>query len=372
MKKVKTGWFKKMLDKMQDTPEFKEEMLKLYKEEIHDLQVALQKSEEMGVGLEREVEERKCQLKALGHDLDCQKAWTDRLEEMVKRLEEALQKAEEKYSNCLTEKESQIEQAVFMQRSRAEKAEERANTFDLALQSLTPGGSEFVNDPERCVDFVQGTRASQMNFMRAQKKVMMGLEDEKKLLSERMNGLEEALQKAEEKYSKMYNVMSEQNSLIATHLDLPGDGRLLSEQVIEAFDKAEAKVSIWKNQYNLLEKQASEWEEKLEKAEERVEELESKEIGCKKVIEEFQKVNPKLETKIKDLEGENLGLRKMISDYQRSCKGWEDLSVVAREKIEELEGAVDFAANSLEASGLCFDHPTVIKLQKLIEKKEDV
>ena len=34
-------------------------------------------------------------------------------------------------------------------------------SWSLALQSLTPGGSEYVDDPERCVRFVRETRESQ-------------------------------------------------------------------------------------------------------------------------------------------------------------------------------------------------------------------
>jgi rubredoxin len=37
----------------------------------------------------------------------------------------------------------------------------RAQEWALALQSLTPGGSEYVDDPERCVAFVRETRKSQ-------------------------------------------------------------------------------------------------------------------------------------------------------------------------------------------------------------------
>jgi hypothetical protein len=33
--------------------------------------------------------------------------------------------------------------------------------LDLALQSLTPGGSEYVNNPERCVAYVREARESQ-------------------------------------------------------------------------------------------------------------------------------------------------------------------------------------------------------------------
>ncbi len=32
---------------------------------------------------------------------------------------------------------------------------ERVKALDVALQSLTPGGSEYVGDPDRCVAYVQ-------------------------------------------------------------------------------------------------------------------------------------------------------------------------------------------------------------------------
>ena len=35
---------------------------------------------------------------------------------------------------------------------------ERCRTLDMALQSLTPGGSEYVGDPDRCVAYAQTFR----------------------------------------------------------------------------------------------------------------------------------------------------------------------------------------------------------------------
>jgi hypothetical protein len=37
-------------------------------------------------------------------------------------------------------------------------AEAERDRYDMALQSLTPGGSEFVHDPERCVETVRALR----------------------------------------------------------------------------------------------------------------------------------------------------------------------------------------------------------------------
>jgi hypothetical protein len=36
---------------------------------------------------------------------------------------------------------------------------ERCQQLDMALQSLTPGGSEYVGDPERCVAFAKAFKA---------------------------------------------------------------------------------------------------------------------------------------------------------------------------------------------------------------------
>lgn len=38
---------------------------------------------------------------------------------------------------------------------------EHAKVFDMALQSLTAGGSEYVNDPKRCVEYVREVRETQ-------------------------------------------------------------------------------------------------------------------------------------------------------------------------------------------------------------------
>ena len=45
-----------------------------------------------------------------------------------------------------------------------------------ALESLTPNGSEFVNDPKRCVEHVREAQASMMRVIIAQKKRLDALE----------------------------------------------------------------------------------------------------------------------------------------------------------------------------------------------------
>ena len=38
--------------------------------------------------------------------------------------------------------------------------------YDLAMQSLTPGGSEFVYDPDRCVEFVRQVRKADFEMIK--------------------------------------------------------------------------------------------------------------------------------------------------------------------------------------------------------------
>ncbi len=47
-----------------------------------------------------------------------------------------------------------------------EKEREKADKFDLALQSLTPCGSEFAHDPERCVEYVKEVRNHQQELIK--------------------------------------------------------------------------------------------------------------------------------------------------------------------------------------------------------------
>lgn len=51
-----------------------------------------------------------------------------------------------------------------------EKCQPRELQAMRALESLTPSGSEFVNDPERCVAFVRDHQASQMRVIVSFKK----------------------------------------------------------------------------------------------------------------------------------------------------------------------------------------------------------
>jgi hypothetical protein len=55
------------------------------------------------------------------------------------------------YSDSIINKLSQIETACYQLIASHRALEARVREFDLAMQSLTPGGSEYVNNPQRCV-----------------------------------------------------------------------------------------------------------------------------------------------------------------------------------------------------------------------------
>ena len=61
----------------------------------------------------------------------------------------------------------------------ATEAQAEIGRYDLALQSLTPGGSEFVNDPERCVQFVKDIRHANFEMIKKQKAEIDNLLTEK-------------------------------------------------------------------------------------------------------------------------------------------------------------------------------------------------
>lgn len=48
--------------------------------------------------------------------------------------------------------------------------------WDKALISLTPGGSEFVDDPQRCVEFIKEVQKSMKRTIISQKKELDKLE----------------------------------------------------------------------------------------------------------------------------------------------------------------------------------------------------
>jgi hypothetical protein len=52
----------------------------------------------------------------------------------------------------------------------------KLNSTYKIIESLTPGGSEFYHDPQRCVDFVNGSLESRMNIIRMNTKRYKELE----------------------------------------------------------------------------------------------------------------------------------------------------------------------------------------------------
>ena len=68
------------------------------------------------------------------------------IDELRSRLQESVDEV-----RVLSTQVVDVEDQLFLLRSRLQEAE-------AALQSLTPGGSEFVNDPWRCVKFARDAR----------------------------------------------------------------------------------------------------------------------------------------------------------------------------------------------------------------------
>lgn len=56
--------------------------------------------------------------------------------------------------------------------------------YKRALEGLTPGGSEFIDDPERCAAVIVSTRDSLMNLLVEKTKRIKELEDMLKYIKE--------------------------------------------------------------------------------------------------------------------------------------------------------------------------------------------
>jgi len=56
----------------------------------------------------------------------------------------------------------------------------KTNNPMLALESLTPGGSEFVKDPERCVKFIRNVRENEKKLLFNKIKLLNKTLNEKK------------------------------------------------------------------------------------------------------------------------------------------------------------------------------------------------
>ena len=88
-------------------------------------------------------------------------------------------------------------------RAKLAEAEVERKRFDVALQSLTPGGSEYVNDPERCVAVVRQIRDSHHKLIRESIKARKAAESRSSALEAEIGGLREALEKVR-KWAKEY------------------------------------------------------------------------------------------------------------------------------------------------------------------------
>jgi len=66
------------------------------------------------------------------------------------------------------------------------------------------------------------------------------------------HGYFQACRKRQEKFNTFYQGINEDQAKLATHLNLPGDGRMLSEQVIEAFGKEKEEIERLKEENKRL------------------------------------------------------------------------------------------------------------------------
>lgn len=64
-----------------------------------------------------------------------------------------------------------------------EKCKPRELVAMRALENLTPNGSEFVNDPERCVEFIRRHSQSQHRMIVAQQLELKSLRERVKQLN---------------------------------------------------------------------------------------------------------------------------------------------------------------------------------------------
>ena len=62
----------------------------------------------------------------------------------------------------------------------------------------------------------------------------------------------EYIRKGQEKFNTFYQNINEDQAKLATYLNLPGDGRMLSEQVIEAFGKRQGEIGKLRVKINHL------------------------------------------------------------------------------------------------------------------------
>jgi hypothetical protein len=74
--------------------------------------------------------------------------------------------------------------------------------------------------------------------------------------------------------------------------------------------------------------------------------------------------------RVKELEGERFYWNCPIHGQSQNAWGCPECVREMRERIKELENGLGSAIGELEYSGYYFDHPSLVKLRKLIEKEK--
>lgn len=133
------------------------------------------------------LDEANAECKRLGaccdrYQLD-ERAHADSLMSEVRRAERA--EAERAEANI---KRDAWEQAWQNANQERDAANARIAEWKRAIEALTPGGSEYVDDPERCAATIQRTRDIQMSVLRKQAKQIKELEAQNAELSAALLG----------------------------------------------------------------------------------------------------------------------------------------------------------------------------------------
>ena len=103
--------------------------------------------------------------------------------------------------------------------------------------------------------------------------------------------------------------------------------------------------------------------------------------GCKanEMTEQAEKEFEEWEEKCTCSLGWNSEGKRCVIHFDKNCPFHYPDSELAKlkeahsrqqEKIDRLREGLVYAINELEHSGLCFDHPTIVKLQKLLKEVE--
>lgn len=148
--------------------------------------------EELEVSLKSSNGIRKAEKKILIQEVEKNKGLVERNEELEAELKSAKSQIDVDFQ-CLRLGGQERREAE----QRAEKAESSLRKLDIILQSLTPGGSEFVNDPDRCVAYIKDVRETQHNMIKKltmkNRKLKEAVEEHKKLVGTHNSLVDDAL-----------------------------------------------------------------------------------------------------------------------------------------------------------------------------------